>query len=97
VNDDLLLGQLEEVADRLGITIRYETLTSEELSSPGGLCRVEGEYVLILDPQAPVREKVQVIIGALRGFSIDDIYVKPVIRDLLEGSKDRPGGKDQTS
>ena len=86
VNDDLLLSQLEEVADRLGITIRYETLTLEESSSPGGLCRIEGEYVLILDPQAPVREKVQVLIKALKGFPIDDIYVKPAIRDLIEES-----------
>ncbi len=86
VNDDLLLSQLEEVADRLGITIRYETLTLAESSSPGGLCRIEGEYVLILDPQAPLGEKVQVLIKALKGFPIDDIYVKPAIRDLIEES-----------
>ena len=86
VNDDLLLSQLEEVADRLGITIRYETLTLAESSSPGGLCRIEGEHVLILDPQAPLGEKVQVLIKALKGFPIDDIYVKPAIRDLIEES-----------
>jgi hypothetical protein len=85
MDDEGLLSQLEELADRLGITIRYETLALEESSGPGGLCRVAGEYVLILDPKAPVKQKVQVIIEALKGFPIDDIYVKPVIRELLEG------------
>jgi hypothetical protein len=32
-----------------------------------------------------VKEKNQVMIKALRQFDLSDIYIKPVIRELLEG------------
>jgi hypothetical protein len=54
--------------------------------SSGGLCRIEKEYVLILNSKATVKEKIQVMIEALNQFDLSDIYVKPVIRELLEGS-----------
>lgn len=88
LNDEFLLNQLEELAGRLEIGIRYENLTAEETSSAGGLCCLKGKYILILHSQATVKEKVRIITGALRQFPIGEFYVKPVIRELLEGSKD---------
>jgi hypothetical protein len=32
-----------------------------------------------------VKEKIQVMIEALHQFDLSDIYIKPVIRELLEG------------
>jgi hypothetical protein len=54
-------------------------------SSTGGLCRVEGKYVLLLNSKVTVKEKIQVMIKALQQFDLSDIYVKPAIRELLEG------------
>jgi hypothetical protein len=88
MHDDLLLSQLEAAADRLGITIRYEDLPPEGPSSSGGLCRIEGKYVVILDPRARTREKIQIMIETLKKFPLDDIYLKPALRDLLEDSKE---------
>lgn len=88
MNDDLVIQQLEELAGRLGIAIRYENLNAEESSGTGGLCRLKGNYVLILHSQATAKEKVRIITEALRQFPIGEFYVKPLIRELLEGSKD---------
>ena len=88
MKDDFLLYQLEELAGKLGIEIRYENLTAEESSGSGGLCRLKGNYVLILHSQATAEEKIRIIVEALRQFPIGDIYVKPALRELLEGSKD---------
>lgn len=88
MNEDFLIYQLEELAGKLGITIRYENLNAEESPSAGGLCRLKGKYILIIHAQATAKEKVRIITEALRQFPIGDIYVKPVIRELLEGSKD---------
>ncbi len=63
-------------------------LPLEEFSGSGGLCRLKGEYVLIIHSQAAVEEKIQTLLEALKSFPIGDIYVKPVIRDLLEESKE---------
>ena len=89
MNDEILLSQLEELADKLEILVRDENINIDESStSPGGLCRVEGKYVVILNSKATVKEKIQVMITALRQFDLRDMYVKPVIRELLEGYKE---------
>ncbi|MFH0813676.1 MAG: hypothetical protein V2A69_12690 [Pseudomonadota bacterium] len=86
--DDLTaLSQLEGLADKLGIQIRYEKI-EDELTGAGGLCRIEGKYVLIIHSKATVKEKIQVMTQALRRFDLGDIYVRPAIRELLEGSEE---------
>ena len=86
MDEEVILSQIEELADKLEILVRDENINIEESSSTGGLCRVEGKYILILNSKATVREKIQVMIEALNQFDLSDIYVKPAIRELLEGS-----------
>jgi hypothetical protein len=87
-DDEILLSQLEELAEKLEILVRDENINIEESSSSGGLCRVEGKHVIILNSKATVKEKIQVMIAALQQFDLTDLYVKPVIRELLEGYKE---------
>jgi hypothetical protein len=87
VKDELLLSQLEELANKLGIAIRHFKFIRDESSGRGGLCRIRGEYVLFVDSQATTREKIGATIAALKRFDLGDIQVLPLIRDLLEGSK----------
>jgi hypothetical protein len=86
MKNELILQEFEELAGKLGIAIRYENVGSEESSGSGGLCRLKGEYVLIIHSQATVQEKIRIILEAVKPFPIGDIYVKPVIRELLEGA-----------
>ena len=85
MNEEVLLTQLEELAGKLAIAVRKENITTEEVFSSGGLCRVEGKYILMLNSSSPVKEKNQVIIKALKQFDLSGIYIKPLIRELLEG------------
>lgn len=85
MNEEVILNQLEELAEKLEIVVRDENINIEELSSSGGLCRVEGKYVIILNSKTAVKEKIQVMIEALNQFYLSDMYIKPVIRELLEG------------
>ncbi len=87
MSDEFLLDQLEALANTLGIKIRYENLNLEESSGVGGLCRLKAEYVLIIQAQASVKEKMQVLIEVLKRFPLGDIYIRPVIRELLGESK----------
>lgn len=88
MNEEILLNHLEELAEKLGILVRDENINIEESSSTGGLCRVEGKHILILNSKATVKEKNQVMITALQQFDVSEIYIKPVIRELLEGYKE---------
>jgi hypothetical protein len=88
LNYETLLNQLEELAEKFGIGIRYENVSVEESSSAGGFCRIKEKYVLIIQPQAPAKEKVRIITEALKMFPLGDIYVRPAVREWLEGSKE---------
>ena len=84
MDDRTALILLEELADRLGIPIRCEPI-SDDLTGPGGLCRIEGTHTLLIDSKATVEEKIRIMTDALRRFDLDAIYVKPALRELLEG------------
>jgi hypothetical protein len=72
------------LAEKLEILVRDENVNMEESSSSGGLSLVEGKYILILNSKTTVQEKIQVAIKALRQFDLNDVYVKPLIRELLD-------------
>jgi hypothetical protein len=84
VNEERLLGQLEALAHRLDIEIRYESLEGRGPLASGGLCRLRGRQLILVNENLSTREKVRTIVNSLRGFDLRDIYVKPALRDLLE-------------
>jgi len=83
MDDNTALNHLEGLADKLGIPIRYEII-KDELTGPGGLCRIDGKYILIIHSTATAKEKVQIMIAALKRFDLGDIYVMPALRKILE-------------
>ena len=91
MDNEILLFYLKELADQLGILVRDESINLEETFSIGGLCRVDGKYVLILNSNSTIKEKIEVTVKALRQFDLNDMYVKPVIRILLEGDSNYGG------
>lgn len=48
------------------------------------MCLLRGEYVIIIDSKATKRDKIRTFAEALRHFDLDQIYIKPVIRELLD-------------
>ena len=79
------IDHLEALAYSLGIQVRHEYLESEETSfHSGGLCRVKGKHMIIVNAAAPSADKVQTLAKALRRFDLSGVYIKPALRDLLE-------------
>jgi hypothetical protein len=84
MDDHMALTQLEELAYTLGIQVRYEKIVEDELSSTGGLCRVKGEWVIIINSKAAINEKIHTLVKSLKNFDLNDIYMRPALRELLE-------------
>ena len=84
--EDILVDQLEELAERFGVKIRYEPLKQEEDSVHivGGLCVLRGEYVLIIDSKSAKKDKIRTLAAAVKQFDLDRIHVKPIVRELLD-------------
>jgi hypothetical protein len=50
----------------------------------GGLCLLRGEYVLIIDSKATAKEKIKTLAMAIKHFDLDQIYIRPILRELLD-------------
>jgi len=87
IDDEILLSQLEDLAERLGILVRDENMNIDDVSSTGGLCIVDGQHLLILNSKTSLQEKIHVAIRALRQLDLSEIYIKPGIGELLESDK----------
>lgn len=85
VDESMLLRDLEELADRMSITVRYELLEDEGAVSLGGLCRIKDQRVVIVNSKASLPAKVEVLARALTHFDLTGVYLKPVLREYLEG------------
>ena len=81
-----MLRALESVARRLGIPVRSEPFCTE---GRGGLCRVHGETVIVVNASLPVAERVAVLADALAAFDLEGIYVTPVLRAKMAQLRDQ--------
>jgi hypothetical protein len=86
VDEEAIIDQLEELAREFGIQIRYEAIKQdEELKQvAGGLCLLKGEYILIINSKATAKDRIRTLAEALRHFNLDQIYIRPVLRELLD-------------
>lgn len=85
MDDNKILEQLEELANSLEIPVRYEQIKKESSFFPGGLCRVKGEDILIINSMATVEDKIQILVKAVTSFDISQVYMRPVLREFLDG------------
>ncbi len=85
MDETSVLDHLEALAYSLEIQVRYERLDSETAFPGGGLCRVKGKRYIIVNSGATTAEKVRTLIRALKRFDLSSIYLRPALRDLLEG------------
>jgi len=88
LDEHTILGQLEELAQSLSIEVRYEPIRREGPFYTGGLCLLKGEYLLIINNKATIRDKIQALAKALRRFDLDRVYVRPGLREFLENLPD---------
>ena len=82
--NEKLLGQLEDLAGSLGIEVRFEKLKKESTFFPGGLCKVKGEDMVIINSSTPLEDKVEILGRALSPFDLSQIYVLPAVREFLD-------------
>jgi len=73
---------LEQAASQLGIKVRYETMTGDS-SGAGGLCKLRGEWTVIMDRKSTPSDRAALLIDALVGFDFESIFLPPQVREAL--------------
>jgi len=79
---DALLELLEAAAEQLSVKVSYEQLQASV--GHGGLCRVKGEYRVIIDKRATPQERVTTLATALSRFDTSAIKLPAKVREVLE-------------
>jgi hypothetical protein len=93
MNESQIVDLLEELVESLGLQISYESIwLDEDLGArPGGFCLLKGKRLVIINPHASTREKIRILSEALKHFDLSQIYIRPVLRELLDtGSEHKP-------
>ena len=80
------LEELLRLAAQLEVKVRIERLGDEENPVESGLAWVDGEAILFIDSRLPDIHKVEVAAKELAVFDLDELYIKPAIRELLENA-----------
>jgi hypothetical protein len=78
---EAMLELLEAVAAQLSIKVSYEPLQASV--GHGGLCRVKGQYRVIIDKRAISDERVTTLANALAGFDTEALQMPRSARALL--------------
>jgi selenocysteine lyase/cysteine desulfurase len=89
MDDKAIIAQLEELAQRVGITVRYEPLKTEGFIHTGGFCRIKGKDFVIINKKATGRERMHILIDSLKRYDLSQIYILPSLREILDGEKGR--------
>ena len=86
MDENTIIDELEELIKSFGVRIRREPIKQDEdlVKVVGGLCLLRGEYVLIINSKAMTVDRITTLATALKHFDLDQIYLLPVLRELLD-------------
>jgi N-dimethylarginine dimethylaminohydrolase len=86
MDENTIIDRFEELIKSFGIQIRCEAIKQDEdlVNVVGGLCLLRGEYILIINSKATTMDRIKTLATALKHFDLDQIYLRPVLRELLD-------------
>ncbi len=74
-----LLAELEEIVQRLGYKLRYEKGDFE-----GGYCLLKESHLFVINSRNEAEKRVAIIAKNIKELGIDDIFIKPQVREVIE-------------
>ena len=84
--DSFLLQELESLAARLEIDVRYESLADEEFTIHSGGCKVLDRKLVIIDKNQPPAERARLLARELSRYELEDFYLLPRVREFIQAS-----------
>lgn len=76
-----MLAELESAAKAVDVAVSYEAIGSTV--GRGGLCRVKGQYRVIIDKRSNPEERVTTLAESLARFDTSHLEMAKPVRDLL--------------
>jgi hypothetical protein len=74
-----ILKELEQLAAQCAIVVRYEKGDFE-----GGFCVLKTERLIVINKKVAPAKRASIVAQGLAEIGIDEVYLKPVIREFIE-------------
>jgi putative aminopeptidase FrvX len=88
VERERLLAELFRAAEKLGIEVRIEPFDTGGTSA-GGICKLRGKRVVLIDASASVAEQASALAEVLSNLDHERVYLTPGARDYIYKEKAR--------
>jgi hypothetical protein len=93
-----LLDALFEAAKKLGVEVRVERFSAPLTKShAGGVCRLKGRDVILIDAAAAVVDQAAAMAESLSHFELGGLFLAPEVRELVESARVRIRWRTRTS
>lgn len=79
-----ILTELEDVILRLGFKVRYEKGDFE-----GGYCMLLESKLIVVNSRNEIEKRISIVCRCLKEVGVDDIFVKPNIREIIKSESAR--------
>lgn len=79
MTSEQLLKELEELASRSGIGIRFEKGDFD-----GGYCILKEDRLIVVNKKLDPPHRASVVAQAIAEVGVDEIYLKPAVREFIE-------------
>ena len=74
-----ILQDLKQIAQELGAKVRFERGDFK-----GGYCIVKEDKTIVINKLSTLQKKVMILTSALKDLGIDEKYLPPRIREIIE-------------
>jgi len=83
MKESLVMQDLEALAEGLEIAVNSVNMRKYSYGIKSGLCRVNGDYRVILDKHLHLSEKIDVLVDALQEMDVSTDDLDPHLQRLL--------------
>lgn len=74
-----ILEELKQLASQIGAKVRFERGDFK-----GGYCVIKKDKIIVINKLSNLQRKVIILATALKELGLDQIYVQPKLRELIE-------------
>lgn len=82
------MDELIATANKLGIEVRVQPMLGPRVGA-GGLCRLRGRLVVVIDAEAPAVERAGALADALGQLDTEGVFMPPEVREILDSARER--------
>lgn len=78
-----ILQELKDLANQMGARVRFERGDFK-----GGYCIIKEDKIIVINKLSNLQRKVLTLTSALKELGVEDIYLPPKLREIIEELND---------